>query len=316
MQKLACSLVVFVLGAGTASAQQSAAKKAFEVASVKVAGPLDPQKLLSGQQRVGMKQDAGRVDIENWSLFELLNAAFKVPLSRLTGPEAPTIASVLTGARFDIHATLPAGATPEDVPEMLQSLLAERWKLAYHIEKREQQVYALVVGKDGPKLEPSPPDPAPEASANATNRPDPIQVSGDPQKGMVVRAGQAGAMKLNMTADGIRMENEKLTLEQLADTLTQFVGRPVVDQTRLKGTYKIAIEMSREDALAAGRALGVGGAAAGPGQPGAPAGGASDPSGGTSAFRSVEKMGLKLESKKAPIDYMVIDKLEKVPTED
>jgi len=166
MRKIASGLLVLCLGVASVSAQQPA-KKSFDVASIKSAAPLDPQKMLSGQQRVGMKQDAGRVDIENWSTLELLNAAFKVSPARLTGAAAPSMANMLTASRYDIHATFPAGAKPEDVPEMLQSLLAERWKLVYHVEKREMQVYALVVGKDGPKLEPSveekPADPRPAA---------------------------------------------------------------------------------------------------------------------------------------------------------
>lgn len=318
MRKIAW-LVLLGLGVGTASAQQPALpKKSFEVASIKVAGPLDPQKMLSGQQRVGMKVDAGRVDIENWSTLELLNTAFKIPLSRLAGPAAPTMTGVLTAARYEIHATFPPGATKDDVPEMLQSLLADRFKLQYHMEKREQQVLTLLVGKDGPKLQPSPEEKPADAPVNNTNRPDAISVSGDPNKGaMTIRgAGNAGAMKISRTPEGmIRMEAEKLTMEQLADSLVQFVGRPVIDGTGLKGNYQVAFEISMTDMLAMARAAGVDVPGAPPGA-GGPAGGASDPSGGTSAYQSVEKMGLKLESKKAPVDYMVIDRLEKTPTED
>jgi len=134
---------------------------------------------------------------------------------------------------------------------------------------------------------------------------------------MTVRApGQGGGMKIAMSPDGstIHMEAEKLTLEQLSDSLTQFVGRPVVDQTGIKGNYKVTLDMSREDLMSMARQIGLnipGGAGVG-----GPAAGPADPSGGTSAFRSVEAMGLKLEPKKAPVDFMVIDKLEKTPTED
>src|SRR5215470_13354868 len=86
MRRVASWLVVLALGVASASAQQAAPKKSFEVASIKPSAPLDPQKMLSGQQRVGMKMDDGRVDIENWSLLELLNAAYKVSPTRLTGP--------------------------------------------------------------------------------------------------------------------------------------------------------------------------------------------------------------------------------------
>jgi uncharacterized protein (TIGR03435 family) len=317
MRRFASWLVVLIFGIATASAQEAAPTKSFEVASIKASAPLDPQKVMSGQQRVGMKMDAGRVDIENWSILELLNAAYKVSPTRLTGPGWPGAFNPLTASRFDIHATFPPGATKDDVPEMLQSLLAERWKLALHHEQKEQQVLALIVGKDGPKLQPSPAE-APADAANNTNRPDPIQVSGDPQKGMTIRgAGQAGAMKLSMTPDGmIHMTAERLTMTQLADSLVQFVGRPVVDQTGLTGNYQVAFELSQADVLAAARAAGM----QIPGAPGAggagPATAAADPSGGTTAYQSVEKMGLKLEQRKASVDYTVIDRLEKAPTED
>jgi uncharacterized protein (TIGR03435 family) len=316
MRRFASWLVVLIFGIATASAQEAAPTKSFEVASIKASAPLDPQKVMSGQQRVGMKMDAGRVDIENWSILELLNAAYKVSPTRLTGPGWPGAFNPLTASRFDIHATFPPGATKDDVPEMLQSLLAERWKLALHHEQKEQQVLALIVGKDGPKLEPSPAE-APADAANNTNRPDPIQVSGDPQKGMTIRgAGQAGAMKLSMTDGMIHMTAERLTMTQLADSLVPLVGRPVVDQTGLTGNYQVAFELSQADVLAAARAAGM----QIPGAPGAggagPATAAADPSGGTSAYQSVEKMGLKLEQRKASVEYTVIDHLEKAPTED
>lgn len=317
MRRLASCLGIVVVAVATASAQEApAAKKSFDVASVKVAGPLNPQQVLTGQQRVGMKVSPGRVDIENWSIVELLNAAFKLSPARMTGPAAPKLANALTMPRFDIHATMPEGATKDDVPELLQSLLADRWKLAYHAESREQDVYALVVGKNGPKLTPSPEDPSPQpdAPANNTNRPDPISISGDAQRGMTIRgAGQAGAMKMTMSPDGtMRMEAEKLTMAQLADSLPQLVGKPVVDQTGMTGNYRVTIELTREDIVAAARAKGLNV----PALPGGPAGGASDPGGGASIFRSIENMGLKLEPKKARVDYMVIDRLENIPSED
>jgi len=323
MRRVASWLVVLCAGVASASAQQAAAaRKSFEVASVKAAvEPIDPVKLVSGQQRIGMKVDAGRVDIENWSIVELLNAAYKVSPTRITGPAWPGLASIMANplglARYNIHATIPAGATKDDVPEMIASLLADRWKLEYHTEKREEQALALVVGKDGPKLEKSPDEapPDPAAPVNNTNRPDAISVSGTPQQGLTIRgAGNNGALKIKPSADfsTITLEAERFTMQQLADSLLQFVGKPVVDATGLTGNYKVSFEISREDMLAMAQRVGVNV----PGAPQAPAGGASDPSGGTSAYRSVEKMGLKLENRKVPIEYFVIDKLEKTPTED
>jgi len=155
MRRVASWLVVLCVGVLPASAQQpAAAKKSFEVASVKVAAEqIEPMKLLSGQQRVGMKVDTGRVDIENWSMVELLNAAYKVSPTRITGPAWPGLAEIMKNplgmTRYNIQAKMPAGATKDDVPEMIASLLADRWKLQYHTEKREDQAQVLVVeGRD------------------------------------------------------------------------------------------------------------------------------------------------------------------------
>jgi uncharacterized protein (TIGR03435 family) len=201
---------------------------------------------------------------------------------------------------------------------MLQALLAERFKMATHREQKEQNVYALVVGKNGAKLEPSPQDTSPPDGAPQTARPDPIQVSGTPQSGMTIRgAGNAGAMRIQVGQDGIvHMVADKVTMEQLAASVERFVDRPVVDQTGLTGNYKMSLELSMADMMAAARAAGAAG-----GNPpegfggGAPAAGPSDPA-GNAMFQSLEKMGLKLEPRKATLDYLVIDRLEKAPTED
>jgi uncharacterized protein (TIGR03435 family) len=127
---------------------------------------------------------------------------------------------------------------------------------------------------------------------------------------------QTGAMRMNMGADNTwRMEFSKVQVSAFADMLTRFVDRPVIDMTELKGDYQVALEMSMQDLMAMARAAGVGGAVGGGGgAPAGPADAASDPSSG-SIFQSVQKLGLKLESRKAPVDIIVIDRLEKAPTE-
>lgn len=317
MRKIVVSALVLAFGVGVAAAQT------FEVASIKSAPPLDPQKILSGQQRVGMKVAGSNVDIESVGLTELLQMAFKMRPSQMKAPDWLNIndpLATISAARFDIHAKLPSGGTEEQVPQMLQALLAERFKLATHREQKEQNVYALVVGKDGPKLEPSPPDdPKPADGAPQTARPDPIQVSGNPQTGMTIRApGNGGTMRMQMGQDGVmRMTADKVTLEAVAASVERFVDRPVVDQTGLKGNYKMSLELSIAEVMAAARAAGlpVGNAPPGFGGGAAPAAGPSDP-GGNPMLQSLEKMGLKLEPRKASVDYLIIDHLERTPTED
>src|SRR5580658_9505796 len=96
----------------------------FDVASVKPAGPLDPQKMMSGQMRVGMRVDKALVEINSLALADLINLAFKTKRYQVTGPSWMT-GNPMALDRFDIHATLPEGATEKDVPEMLQALLVE-----------------------------------------------------------------------------------------------------------------------------------------------------------------------------------------------
>ena len=105
----------------------------------------------------------------------------------------------------------------------------------------------------------------------------------------------------------------------LAQTLTPMLDRPVLDHTGLKGEFTIALDLSMSDMMQMARTAGIagvglppaGGAAGGPG----PAGlAASDPSGG-SIFVSVQQLGLRLEKQKAPIETIIVDSMEKNPSE-
>jgi uncharacterized protein (TIGR03435 family) len=322
-------VVAAVIAGATLSAQQP---PTFEVASVKASPPFDPQKVLSGQQRIGMRMDAGRVEIDGLPLPDIINMAFRVRAYQVTAPS--WVGTGMAAPRFDIHAALPAGATTEQVPEMLQALLAERFKLAYHREKKDQPIYALIVAKGGPKLVESPPDTSPGDAAVPSTAPPPggsgpsglIGRGGPPPRiatngrgTFTIAGGGAGPMRASM-ADGImHIEADKLSMTQLSDALTRFLDRPVVDMTELKGNYKVAIDLALSDMMNAVRGAGInlppGALGDGPGAPGGVPS-AADPSGGNTIFRSVERLGLKLESRKTPVDQIVIDHLERMPTED
>ncbi len=228
----------------------------------------------------------------------------------------------MTSERFDVLAKLPEGASREQVPEMLQALLAERFKLTVHRESKEHAVYALVVGKNGPKLKESPPDadaPAGGGAPAATDDVNPqVRVSGRGENTQVsISGGQIGTAHMSVGPDGtMHLEAEKMTLAALADTLARFFDRPVVDLTKLKGTYQVALDLSMEDLRNAARNFGVVAPGLGGGRDGArpPADAASDP-GGLSIFAAVQQLGLKLEPRKVPLELIVIDHLEKTPTE-
>jgi uncharacterized protein (TIGR03435 family) len=301
-----------VLAAGAAVGQTAT----FEVASVKPAAPLDRGQILSGQMHVGMKIDAARVDIGFMSLAELIRVAYRVKPYQISGPDW------MASERFDVLAKLPEGASREQVPEMLQALLAERFKLTVHRESKEHAVYALVVGKNGPKLKESPPDAdapagggAPAAADDANPQ---VRVSGRGENTQVsISGGQIGTAHMSMGPGGtMHLEAPKMNMAAFADTLSRFFDRPVVDLTELKGTYQVALDLSMEDLRNAARSAGLMGLGMGGGRDGArpPSDAASDP-GGLSIFAAVQQLGLKLEPRKAPLDLIVIDHLEKTPTE-
>src|ERR1019366_2283199 len=138
---------------------------AFEVASIKPSEPITPAMFASGKLHAGMKVDGKRVDIGNFGLMQLICKAYDVKTYQVSGPSWLQ-AIGLTGQRFDIVANLPEGATKEQVPQMLQGLLAERFKLAIHRESKDQAVYAMVIGKGGLKIKESEaPTAAPDGAA-------------------------------------------------------------------------------------------------------------------------------------------------------
>src|SRR5579884_1799309 len=121
----------------------------FEVASIKEVAPLDGQAIMSGRLP-GVSVDNALVRFSNKSVMELIWWAYRVSRNRIV--EGPVWLSASETPRFDIVAKIPEGATKEQVPEMLQTLLAQRFKLVVHREKREAPAYALLVGRGGPRL--------------------------------------------------------------------------------------------------------------------------------------------------------------------
>ena len=319
-------VLLIILVPGLAFSQAPAtAGLSFEVASVKVAAPLNPAELIQSGKlpHVGMTVEGSRVDIGYMSLAELIPIAYNVKPFQVAGPDW------MSSQRFDILARMPEGTTKEQVPEMLQALLAERFQLKIHRENREHNVYGLVVGKGGHKLKESPPDADPPATAgdepkgatnpaNGTvNLGNGTQVRIDARNGgATVTSAQNGTMKMSMSPDGqMRMEFGKVTMAQFADMLTRFVDRPVVDMTELKGNYQAALELALADMLNMARAGGIALPALGArgGNP-AQTPQASDPS-SNSVFASLQQLGLRLDSRKSPVESIVVDHVEKTPTE-
>lgn len=176
-----------------------------------------------------MKVDGARVDIGNAALDILICDAYRVKTYQVVVPIA------LNKVRFDILAKIPEGASKEQVPEMLQSLLAARFKLVFHRENREIAIYALVVAKGGPKLKESAGEPD-TAEAKSGRLPD---------GSAIAHTAGGDQVRLASGKDGVlRVESSRMKIAGLADMIRRFVDRPIVDMTDLNGEFQIAFDTS------------------------------------------------------------------------
>jgi uncharacterized protein (TIGR03435 family) len=277
--------------------QNAGAKTTFEVASVKPSPPPTPGTGMRVSMRGGPgTNDPGRVTFENFSLSNLVTIAYGIDNYQLAGGEG------LDSFRFDITAKIPDGATRDDFRLMMQNLLAERFRLSVHHQTKEIQTWELTVGKNGPKLTSSVKDvPPPDAAPQAPRAPPKLGSDGfpvlPPGPGMVMMNGRA------------RMQMTKTTMEQLAGRLAGQLGRPVTDATGLKGEYDFSLYWVTDSMRSAG-------APSGASQNGGPAAAEAElDSGPTLPMAVQDQLGLKLAPTKGQVDVVVIDHIEKVPTE-
>jgi len=281
----------------------------FEVATVK---PVSEQQFMdairAGQRppRTGITVEKGRAEFVFQPLLALIEYAYGIPQSQLAGPD------LLKTERFDIVAKMPAGTTDEQAPQMLQALLAERFGLKVHREKKEVQIYALVVGKNGlnPKrmkpatTEEIAPEPMPGDVTQATPF-GKMTRREIPGKGGIAFIPGMGTLNISMGAGGgEHIEMSNLTTARFVQLLSSDGDRVVVDKTNLKGSYEASFDIAMD------------------GPPPPPAPGAGEGGGPALAaprinpmLSAVEQMGLKLEPQKDQVEMLVIDHIEKVPTE-
>ena len=282
------SAILGVAASAVLLAQTAPVRPEFEVASIKPSATVP----LAEKVHVGVQIDGAQVHCTYLSLKDYIRIAYQMKEYQITGPEW------LASQRFDIHAKLPEGGRGQ-FREMLQNLLADRFAVKMHRDSKEFPVFGVVVGKGGLKMKESPLDPETQAGVS-------VAAEGS-ARGTTVNFGRGAYFSL---ADN-KFEARKLTMAQLADSLGRFVERPVVDMTELKGTYDLTLEFTPEEyrvllirtALSAGVNL--------PPEVMRLLEGASD----ESLFKGLQALGLKLESRKAPLEVLVIDSASKTPTE-
>jgi uncharacterized protein (TIGR03435 family) len=215
--------------------QDTVAKPAFDVSSVKPSVP--------GSSGGWITPGPTGLTARNVTLLFCIRIAYDV--QEVSGP------NWVSTEQYDIAAKTAAQVNQDQLRLMLQTLLAERFKLVVHREERTRSVYELVVGKNGPKLT--------EAKVDESG------------------GTTAGIGHLAFTAASISV---------LARRLSQQLHEPVSDHTGLKGIYDFTLDWGQDDSVP-----------------------------GPSIFTAVqEQLGLKLDAKKVPLEVLVIDHAEKIPT--
>jgi uncharacterized protein (TIGR03435 family) len=259
-----------LVSAGTLIAQ-APAPPTFEVASVKpnAAGSNAPQR---GSPFVG-----DRVTIGNMTLQTIIQMAYQINPTEIMG--AP---SWIANERFDITAKAAAPSPSDQLRSMLQSLLAERFKLATHMEARSTPVYALMIarsdGRLGPLLHPEARDcESLRVVARAKpGTPDPC-------------AGPSGG---SGSGPGHIVQKSR-PIDLLTTILRPYVDRPILNRTGLTGSYDWDLTFALQRLQAQGA-----------------------DSDGTTIFTALqEQLGLKLQPTTASQDMLVVDHVEH-PTED
>jgi len=310
----------------------------FEAASIKPTTQPDPAAGIMGGGMVRIRMgctggpgtdDPGRFDCAGVNLRMLMAQAWNVKNYQVAGP------STLDNERFDLVAKVPAGATRDQFRSMLQKLLADRFQMTTHHEDREYQVYGLSVAKSGHKLQvPKEGDTQTAMEAMMADRDGAMGPAareamggaagpGVRQMMMTTNArgggGRGGHIATSMMNGRARMVGRRATMEDLVRSLSQQLDRPVVDQTGIEGEWNFSMEFSAEglgNRDMAGMMAAVKARAAMAGGGGEPGAEAVDPSTAPTLPNALEKqLGLKLDSRKAPADTIVVDKVEKVPTE-
>ncbi len=289
MQNITRAFLPLIFVAVAAFAQE---RVEFEVASIRPSAPPSA----ADRADVGVHIDGAMVRISYLTLKDYIRIAYDLKLYQIQGPEW------IGMDHFDINAKVPDGAKRNQFREMLQSLLVDRFQLKTHRDSKEFLVYALVAGKNGPKLkESAEPAEAPGAGDAPVN---------------VTASGGRGGVSVNLANGGRfsfannRLEATKIDMPGFAESLARFVDRPIVDLTGLKGNYDFGFNLAPEDyqtmllrsAINAGVNL----------PPEARA--FAENGSSETLFSAIESLGLKLDRRKAPLEVLVVDSATKTPT--
>jgi uncharacterized protein (TIGR03435 family) len=263
----------------------------FEVASVRPSADDVTQAV-----DVGVKVSGSQVRISSFSLKDYIATAFDVKAFQVSGPDW------LGQVRYDVAGKIPEGGSDQQVGDMLRNLLEDRFALKIHREQREFPVYALIAADGGPKLKPLAETPDAAGGRGGLD----IAASGS---GRGVYLDMGGGSSFTLANN--KVEIRRMTLAEAADMLERFVDRPMIDATGVTGRYDITLDLTQEDYMAMLIRSAVNAGLSLPPQAMRMLdGAATDP-----LSASLQKVGLRLDSRRASLGVIVVDEMQKAPTE-
>ncbi len=226
-------------------------------------------------------EDPGLFTCKNCSLYMLVSMSHgDLAQYELSAP------AWTRDARFDVSARLLRGTTEAAFRLMMQDLLTERFKMAVHREKKEMPVYEMMVAKNGPKFKESTPQAAPKDDDAAQGK-----FQRDKDGFPILPRGTTMAI----VAGHARLRSEGQPIAWFVDMMKGQLQAPVIDLTGLKGKYDFTLSWSWEER--------------------SPADGGYEPIGPILVDAVQSQLGLKLEKKKGSVEILVVDHVEKSPTE-
>jgi uncharacterized protein (TIGR03435 family) len=260
-----------VVAAQPPRASAQATGPTFEIVSIK------PNK--SGGTIGGVRpQPGGRFVMVNSPIARLIRIAYPSMSPELIGAPA-----WVASERYDVEARAGAQPTAKEMESMLRAMLADRLKFVAHFESREQAVYALVVGRA---------DERPAAGLRPATLDYVEFVERRPASGLNLPPRANGAPPCGLLSDGRKLTSGGITMAQLIQNISPFAGRVIIDKTALGGYYEFTLEYAAQPGNAAG---------------------VPDPADDRpSIFTALqEQLGLSLQSQRAPVEVLVIDRIER-----
>jgi len=250
---------------------------AFDVASVKVNNAGGPSSVRAAPN--------GTLIVTNNTLRNIVRNAYGITNAQIVGgPEW------FDADHFDINAKAATAFNQPQGMAMLRALLADRFKLAAHMETRELPIYALMLARPDARLGPQMKRSDVDCQA---------LIAAVQAGGRMPAAGPNGALPCGLRVLPGTITGSAVAMEQLARNLVGGVGRIVVDKTGLAGFYDLDVTFSMDSGLTPTPPP--------PGQQAPPV----DPAAPSLFTALQEQLGLKLDPQRGPVEVLVIDRAER-----